>query len=60
LWAFGFECDPGFPHLAGTGVHRGVELAEDNLRRNATEFGLSPVAYRVSKNVAETLSEKVG
>jgi hypothetical protein len=46
LWAFGFEWDPGFPHLAETGVYRGIELAEDSLRKNAAEFGLAPAAYR--------------
>jgi hypothetical protein len=46
LWAFGFECDSGFPHLAETGVYRGIELAEDSLRKNAAEFGLAPAAYR--------------
>ncbi len=46
LWAFGFEYDPGFPHLAETGVYRGIELAEDSLRKNAAEFGLAPAAYR--------------
>jgi hypothetical protein len=46
LWAFGFEYDPGFPHLAETGVYRGIELAEASLLENAAEFGLTPAAYR--------------
>jgi hypothetical protein len=46
LWAFGFECDPGSPHLAETGVYRGVELAEKTLLENAAEFGMAPAAYR--------------
>lgn len=46
LWAFGFECDPGFVHLAETGVYRGIELAEKSLLENAAEFGMAPAAYR--------------
>ena len=59
LWAFGFEFDPGFPHLVETGVYRGVELAEDSLRKNAAEFGLAPAAYRkmLRKRYRERLAE---
>ena len=46
MWAFGFEWDSGSSHLAETGVYRGIELAEDSLRKNAAEFGLAPAAYR--------------
>ena len=56
---FGFEFDPGFPHLVETGVYRGVELAEDSLRKNAAEFGLAPAAYRkmLRKRYRERLAE---
>jgi len=59
LWAFGFECDPGFLHLAETGVYRGIELAEDSLRKNAAEFGLAPAAYRkmLQKRYRKRLAE---
>jgi hypothetical protein len=59
LWAFGFEYDPGFLRLAESGVYRGVELAEDNLRRSAAESGLPPVAYRkmLQKRYRERLAE---
>jgi hypothetical protein len=59
LWAFGFEWDSGFPHLAESGVYRGIELAEDNLRKNAAEFGLAPAAYRkmLQKRYRKRLAE---
>ena len=59
LWAFGFEYDSGLPHLAETGVYRGIELGEDSLRQNAAEFGLAPGAYRkmLQKRYRERLAE---
>jgi hypothetical protein len=59
LWAFGFECDPGFLQLAETGVSRGVELAEESLLKNAAEFGMAPAAYRkmLQKRYRERLAE---
>jgi hypothetical protein len=59
LWAFGFEYDPEFQHLAETGVYRGIALAEDGLRKNAAEFGLAPAAYRkmLQKRYRERLAE---
>jgi hypothetical protein len=59
LWAFGFECDPSSSHLAETEVYRGVELAEDSLRKSAAEFGLAPAAYRqmLQQRYRERLAE---
>jgi len=44
LWAFGFDCEPGW--LASSGMSEGVKLAEQDIVRRAGAAGIPPAAYR--------------
>lgn len=46
LVEFGFEYDPAFLHWAGRRLHAGAALAEEIVRRRASEAGLRLPAYR--------------
>ncbi|HYW42322.1 MAG TPA: peptidoglycan recognition family protein [Bryobacteraceae bacterium] len=58
LTAFGFEYDETFVRLAGTRLYAGVEMAEERLREQAAERGLTFEAYR--KTLQRLYREKIG
>jgi hypothetical protein len=57
---FGFEYDAHFVQWTGTRVHAGVELAEEQLQRDAGVQGMSPALYRklLQKRYRQRLAEQ--
>jgi hypothetical protein len=60
ITVFGFEYDAHFVQWTGTRVHAGVELAEEQLQRDAGVQGMSPALYRklLQKRYRQRLAEQ--
>jgi hypothetical protein len=62
LTEFGFEYDATFVHWAGTRLYAGVELAEQELIRDAAAAGVTPVKWRkmLRKRYRARLAQALG
>jgi hypothetical protein len=62
IWAYGFEADASFSQLAGTGLHLGIDKAQETLENDAEGEGLRPVDYRkkLRRRYRQILAQAMG